>query len=106
MAVFATEASTARMKSQLISSPSVARVLQAEFSFTLDLRGVARRARAGNAGEPSNRRVVIVSPGVDHDVLVIVVRQIDVLRIAAETKLQDAHAGQTEIVAQAIRRPA
>src|SRR5438552_1264355 len=38
--------------------------------------------------------------GVGNDVAVIVVRQIDVLGVAAESKLQDAHAGKLKVVAQ------
>ena len=100
IAVFATDASTARMKSQLISLPSVPRYFrQNSLSRSICCASRVEPAPATLVNQP-DRRVVIVSAGIDHDVAVIVVRQIDVLRVAAKAKLQDAHAGKTEIVAQ------
>src|SRR5882762_6745247 len=37
---------------------------------------------------------------VDNNIPVIVVRQINILRIAAKSKLENAHAGKTKIIAQ------
>src|ERR1051325_451202 len=75
-------------------------VLQTKLSFTLDLRRIARRARTGLALEPADGRVVIMCAGVDDDVAMIVVREVVVVWVAAESELQNTHAGKTEIIAQ------
>src|SRR5437763_14869181 len=76
------------------------KVLQAKLSFAFDLFGRARRAFAGNALEPTHSCVVIVSARIDHDVLVIVVRQIDIFRVTTKSELQDAHAGKSKVITQ------
>src|ERR1044071_7252712 len=73
-------------------------VLQAKLSFAFDLFGRARRAFAGHAIEPTHRRVVVVSTGIDDNVLVIIVRQVDIFRVTAKSELQDAHAGKSKVV--------
>src|ERR1700761_169965 len=51
---------------------------------------------------PAQRGVVIVGPGVDNGVGYITMGQVVVRCPVAETKLQDAHAGQIKLLAQLI----
>src|SRR2546423_15262543 len=83
-------------------APLRAQVLHAEAALALDLFGVARRAFARFRVEPTDGRVVVVRARVGDEVRVIVVRQVYILRVAAEGELQDAHAGETEVVAQGL----
>ena len=41
-----------------------------------------------------------MSARIDHDVLVIVVRQIDIFRVTTKSELQDAHAGKSKVITQ------
>src|SRR6185295_2210522 len=75
-------------------------VLHAKLSFAFDLFGRARRAFTGDAIEPTSRRVIVVRTRIDDDVLVIVVRQIDILRVTTKSELQDAHAGKSKVVTE------
>src|SRR6267142_4158551 len=77
-------------------------ILHAKFFFALNLLLVARRSLAGNTAKPANRGIVIMGAGIDNNILVIVMWQVVILRIAAETKLQNAHAWKTEVVAQSF----
>src|SRR5262249_36170192 len=70
--------------------------------FRRDLFGCARRALAGDAIEPTHRRVVIMRSGVNDDIAVIVVRQIDIFLVAAESKLKDTHARKAEAITQLL----
>ena len=77
-------------------------VLHAKLSLPLDLLKRARGAFTGNTRKPARGRIVIVSAGVDNHIAMIVVRQVVILRITAECKLQNAHAGKTTIVSQSF----
>ena len=75
-------------------------ILRAKTAFGVNLLLGARRAGAGDAVEPTNGRVVVVRARISHNVPVIVMRQIDILRVAAECELQDSHARKSEIVTE------
>src|SRR6185295_13412264 len=75
-------------------------ILQAKLSFTLDLLRIACRALTGHTAKPTNRCIVIMCAGVDDNVLMIVVRQIEILCIATKSKLQDAHPRETKTISQ------
>src|SRR5882762_890873 len=75
-------------------------ILETKLSLAFDLVHVASRSFTGNAAKPADSSVVVVCSGVDNHVFVIVVWQIDILRVAAKRKLKNPHAGKVEIVAQ------
>src|SRR6185503_15483374 len=75
-------------------------ILQAKLCFAFDLLRITRGACAGHTAKPTYCGVVVMCAGVDHHVLVIVVRQVEILCIAAKTKLEDAHAGKTKTIPQ------
>src|SRR6185369_8543596 len=75
-------------------------IIQTKRALALDLFCGSRGALAGDAVEPTHRRIVVMCAGVSHDVRNVVVRQIDVLRVAAKTKLENSHAGKTKLLAQ------
>src|SRR5262249_21764424 len=52
--------------------------------------------------EPSEDSVVVVGPGARDDVAGILVGQMHVVRLAVEGELKDAHAGEAELVTQAV----
>src|SRR5207248_11486163 len=75
-------------------------IVQTELALALYLFGVARRASASDALKPADDCVVVVRTCIDHTVADVVVREISVLRVAAESELQDTHSGQVEIISQ------
>src|SRR5882724_1662737 len=77
-------------------------IAHAKLSLALDLLRVARRSFTGNTPKPANRCVVVVCSSIDNHILVIVVWQIDILRVAAERKLKNTHTGKAEIIAQGL----
>src|SRR5216683_1187288 len=77
-------------------------IFQADVSLRAYLFRSSGRPGAGHAIEPADGGVVVVCPGIGHDVAVIVVRQIDTFCIAAKSELQDAHPGKAKAVAQPL----
>src|SRR5690348_16854303 len=75
-------------------------VVKTKLSLAVDLLRRPCRAFARYTLKPTNRCVVIARASVSHNVRDVVVRQVDVLRVAAKPKLQDAHARKTKTVAQ------
>ena len=65
-----------------------------------------RALGGGGGGEPADGGVVVVRAGVDDAVRRVVVRQEAVAGVGVEGELQHAHAGQTELIAQRVDRPA
>ena len=77
-------------------------ILHTEFAFAFNLFRVSRRAFAGHAIKPSHRGVVVVRSRIGDNIAAVVVGQIDILRVAAERKLQNAHAGKTKVIPQSL----
>src|SRR5262245_19081264 len=77
-------------------------IFETETPFRRDLLGCTCRARAGDAVEPTHRRVVIMRSGVNGNIVVIVMRQVDIFLVAAERELKDTHARKAEVVAQLL----
>jgi len=72
-----------------------------EGAFAFDLIGGAGRSFTGFAVKPAGGGVVVVRAGVDDAIPDEIMGEELVVRIrASETKLQDAHAGKTEAVAE------
>ena len=82
--------------------PVGVQVSQAALSFKVNLLRTASRSCAGDTAEPADRCVIVMSAGVDDNVFVVVVRQVDILGVAGEGKLQDAHSRESAIVPQGL----